>query len=80
MAKEQNNGRNWYAVVAAGLILAVVGWCVVVVANGSVIVYANKEKIAIIVECIDGIEDDVKETKDDVSIIRSDVKELLKRR
>ena len=57
MAKD--NGRNWYSVIAASLILAIVSWCVAVVSAGSKIVYENKTKIAVHSECIDGLEDDV---------------------
>lgn len=72
MANGNGNGGNWYARLAALLILAIVGWCVVVVSTGSQKVHANSTKIEVHDALINRACEDIKEIKDDV-------KELLRR-
>ena len=73
MVMASENGERWYARLTALLILAIVGWCVVVVANGSRNVQANTTANAVQDEALSTI-------KSDLSEIKGDIKTLLGRR
>ena len=63
------NGNNWYAKLAMLLILAIVGWCVIVVATGSQKVQATTTKIAVHDAVITRMAKDIDEIKRGVSAL-----------
>ena len=63
------DSNNWYARLTVLLVLAIIGWCVMVVATGSQKVQANTTKIAVQEVVIQEVRDDVKEIKQDVKTL-----------
>lgn len=73
MANGNGNGNTWYARLAAALLLAVLGWVVMSTRNSSTAIQANTTANAVQDSKIEQIHDDISE-------IKGDVKELLRRK